>query len=99
MQHWQIAPKSYSAAWLKTNNFDYLKAPFGMEACMYAHANGPDNLSKDGERRLKEMLDGSKSPHNLIAMEHNNPAPAPDGVVCQNGVCSLGDWRPAQKAA
>jgi hypothetical protein len=97
MQHWQIAPNSYSAAWLKTNNFDYLKAPFGMEACMYTHANGPDNLSKDGERRLKQLLEGESS--NVIAMEHNNPAPAPEGVVCQNGVCSLGAWRPAKKAA
>lgn len=64
---------------------------------MYTHANGPDNLSKDGERRLKQLLEGESS--NVIAMEHNNPAPAPEGVVCQNGVCSLGAWRPAKKAA
>jgi len=66
---------------------------------MYTHADGPEKLSNEGERKLKQLLSGSDNPDNVIHMEHANPAPAPEGVVCHNGVCSLGSWKPAKKAA
>lgn len=66
---------------------------------MYTHANGPDKLSDDGERKLKQLLSGKETPDNVIHLEHVSPAPAPEGVVCHNGVCSLGTWKPTRKAA
>lgn len=61
----------------------------------------PEKLTAAGQMQLLSVLNGAGVPQ--VVEETTEPGlklvEKPEGVVCKDGVCSLGSWKPTRKVA